>query len=182
MTGLHHKGQARSERALPDDLGPEETLPMHQRRFDRSARLLGDRGMCHLLDTLRRRGIPAVTSLGAAAKTDPTQIRVADLRDTFNDPFARDIRRILRRKYGWDLSGPTGLPAIFSTERPIAPTALYYDQKAGGFQCVCPPKDDRGHTCEERVQVEGSLGFVTGRSAWPAHPWSSIASSGTRSS
>ena len=272
MPALHTKGRARTERPPPVDLDPEETLPRHQRRFDRSARLLGDRGMsvlqdahvlvfgvggvgsfavealartgvgrltlvdfddicvtntnrqlhtvqgkvgapkveamaercrsinprirvetrelfyseetsdallaetpdfvvdaidnvtakCHLLDALKRRGIPCVTALGAAAKTDPTQIRVADLRDSFNDPFARDIRRILRRKYGWDLDAPTGVPSVFSTERPIAPTALYYDQKAGGFQCVCPPKEDRGHTCEDRVQVEGSLGFVTG--------------------
>ncbi len=116
----------------------------------------------HLLDRLRSRGIPCVSSMGAAAKTDPTKIQVADLKDSFNDPFARDIRGILRKKYGWDMSDGTGLPVVFSTERPIKPTALYYDQAAGGFQCVCPPKEDRGHTCDDRLQIEGTLGFVTG--------------------
>jgi len=274
MTGRQTKGRARAEQPLPADIDPDETLARAQRRFDRSARILGDGGIttlmaahvtvfgvggvgsfavealvrtgvgrltlvdfddicvtntnrqlhtvrgvvgkakvevmaercrainprieveaveaffsaeteaallpdgaapdfvvdaidnitakCRLLDTCRRRGIPVVSSLGAAAKTDPTLIRVADLRDTYNDPFARDIRRILRRKYGWSMDEPTGVPAVFSIERPVAPTALYYDQATGGFQCVCPPKEDRGHTCEDRVQVEGSLGFVTG--------------------
>jgi len=273
-TPLVSRRKGRAETALPLDLDPDESLPRHQRRFDRTARLLGDRGMtslaeahvvvfgvggvgsfaveslarsgvgrltlvdfddicvtntnrqihtlkgtvgrskvevmaercrlinprleiasheafydkttsdrllpegeapdfvvdaidnitakCHLLDTLLRRGIPVVTSMGAAAKMDPTQIRVADIKDTYNDPFARDIRSILRRQYGWDLSSPIGVPAVFSIERPHAPTALYYDQQSGGFQCVCPPKEDRGHSCEDRVQVEGSLGFVTG--------------------
>ena len=116
----------------------------------------------HLLDRLRRRGIPCVSSMGAAAKTDPTRIRVADLKDSYNDPFARDIRSILRKKYGWDMSDGTGLPVVFSVERPVKPTALYYDQATGGFQCVCPPKEDRGHSCDDRLQIEGTLGFVTG--------------------
>lgn len=117
---------------------------------------------CHLLDLLKRRGIPCVSSMGAAAKTDPTAIRVADLRDSYNDPFARDIRGILRRKYGWNLDGEAGLRVVFSTQRPVKPTALYYDQATGGFQCVCPPKEDRGHSCDDRLQIEGTLGFVTG--------------------
>jgi len=116
----------------------------------------------HLLDRCKQRGIPCVSSMGAAAKTDPTKIRVADLKDSFNDPFARDIRSILRKKYGWDMSDGTGLPVVFSVERPVKPTALYYDQATGGFQCVCPPKEDRGHTCDDRLQIEGTLGFVTG--------------------
>ena len=266
--------KGRAEVPLAADLDPQESLPRHQRRFDRTARLLGDRGMtrlqeshvmvfgvggvgsfaieslarsgvgrltlvdfddicvtnsnrqlhtlkdtygrskaevmaercrlinprievisheafyekktsgrllpegespdfvvdaidnitakCHLLDTLRRRDIPVVTSMGAAAKMDPTLIRVADIKDTYNDPFARDIRAILRRQYAWDLSEAVGVPAVFSIERPHAPTALYYDQQTSGFQCVCPPKEERGHSCDDRVQVEGSLGFVTG--------------------
>lgn len=117
---------------------------------------------CHLLDALRRRAIPTVTSLGAAARLDPTSVRVADLRDTYNDPLARDVRAILRSEYGWDMQVDTGLRAVFSIERPVQPVALYYDQASGGFQCVCPPKEDRGHTCEDRVQIEGSVGFVTG--------------------
>ena len=116
----------------------------------------------HLLHRLKERGIACVSSMGAAAKTDPTKIRVSDLKDSYNDPFARDIRSILRKKYGWEMSDGTGLPVVFSMERPVKPTALYYDQATGGFQCVCPPKEDRGHSCDDRLQIEGTLGFVTG--------------------
>ena len=117
---------------------------------------------CHLLDRARSLGIPVVSSMGAAARLDPTKIRVGDLRETYNDPFARDVRAILRRKYGWDLDVATGVLAVFTTERPHKPTALYYDQAAGGFQCVCPPKEGRPHTCDDRLQIEGTVPFVTG--------------------
>lgn len=117
---------------------------------------------CHLLDRCRTLGLPAVSSMGAAARFDPTKLKIADLRETYNDPFARDIRGILRKKYGWDLTEDTGLPCVFSSERPHKPTALHYDLAVGGFQCVCPPKDDRPHTCDDRLQIEGTLGFVTG--------------------
>ncbi|HCP47988.1 MAG TPA: tRNA threonylcarbamoyladenosine dehydratase [Deltaproteobacteria bacterium] len=117
---------------------------------------------CHLLDRARGLGIRVVSSMGAAARLDPTSVRVADLKDSYNDPFARDIRRILRRNYGWNLQEETGVPCVFSIERPHKPTALYYDQKAGGFQCVCPPKEDRPHTCDDRLQIEGTVPYVTG--------------------
>jgi len=117
---------------------------------------------CHLLDRARSLGIPTVSSMGAAARLDPTKLRVADLRETYNDPFARDVRGILRRKYGWSLEEDTGLMAVFTTERPHKPTALHYDLAAGGFQCVCPPKEDRAHTCDDRLQIEGTVPFVTG--------------------
>ncbi len=117
---------------------------------------------CHLLDRCRALGLPVVSSMGAAARLDPTALRVADLSETYNDPFARDVRGILRRRYGWDLSVETGVSCVFSTERPTRPTALHYDVAAGGFQCVCPPKEDRPHTCDDRLQIEGTLPFVTG--------------------
>ena len=117
---------------------------------------------CHLLNRCRELGLPTVSSMGAAARLDPTKIRVADLGETYNDPFARDVRGILRRKYAWDLDTDTGVTAVFTTERPIKPTALHYDQAAGGFQCVCPPKEDRPHTCDDRLQIEGTVPFVTG--------------------
>lgn len=116
----------------------------------------------HLLDRCRERGIPVVSSMGAAARLDPTKIRVADITDTYQDPFAKSVRSLLRRKHGWDLSVPTGVQAVFSIEKPTRPTALHYDLKAGGFQCVCPPKEGREWDCDDRLQIEGSVPFVTG--------------------
>ena len=144
-------------RGASDELLPEDDLPDFV--IDAIDNITAK---THLLHTLRRRGIRFVSSMGAAARFDPTQIRVADLKDTYNDPFAKDVRAILRTEFGWDLQQPTGARCVFSIERPWKPTALHYDVAHGGFQCVCPPKDDRGHTCENRLQIEGSLGFVTG--------------------
>ncbi len=160
------------------DINPKVDVVVHERFYDADAAdlLLPEAhdydyavdaidnitAKCHLLDRCRARGLPAVSSMGAAARFDPTAIRVADLSETYNDPFARDVRGILRRKYGWELGEPTGVPCVFSVERPTKPTALHYDVAVGGFQCVCPPKEDRPHTCDDRLQIEGTLPFVTG--------------------
>jgi tRNA threonylcarbamoyladenosine dehydratase len=117
---------------------------------------------CALLDRCRRLGIATVTCMGAAARLDSTAVRVADLRDTYNDPFARDVRSMLRRKHGWSLDEPTGLLAVFSIERPTQPTALHWDRPDGSYVCVCPPKPDRGHTCDDRRQIEGTFAHVVG--------------------
>jgi tRNA A37 threonylcarbamoyladenosine dehydratase len=117
---------------------------------------------CHLLDRARRLGIPTVSSMGAAARLDPTKLRVADRREGDGGAGARDVRGGLGREDGGNLAEDTGLLAVFSVERPHKPTALHYDLAAGGFQCVCPPKENRPHTCDDRLQIEGTVSFVTG--------------------
>ncbi|MEC7525719.1 MAG: tRNA threonylcarbamoyladenosine dehydratase [Myxococcota bacterium] len=117
----------------------------------------------HLVATCLRRGIPLVSSMGAAARMDPTLIRVADLADTQRDPFARALRKILRREHGLDVQPgqPVGVPAVFSTETPREPAPVSYDE-GKGFVCVCPNKDNGLHTCEKRARIDGSASFVTG--------------------
>jgi tRNA threonylcarbamoyladenosine dehydratase len=117
---------------------------------------------CALLDRCRRLGIPVVAAMGAAARLDSTKVRVADLRDTYNDPFARSVRGVLRRKHGWDLDEPTGVLAVFSIERPTPPATLRWDRDDGSYVCVCPPKEDRGHDCDDRRQIEGTFAHVVG--------------------
>ena len=56
--------------------------------------------MLHLLHWCVSLGIPVVSSVGAAARLDPTAIRMEDLCETHRDPFANDIRKLLKRKYG----------------------------------------------------------------------------------
>ncbi len=116
-----------------------------------------------LLATCRCRGIPVVSAMGAAARIDPTRVRVDDLARTHRDPFAHHLREILRKKHGWHLrpSLPTGVPCVFTDEAPIAPLAMAYDSDAG-FQCVCPQSDNGMHTCEKRVRIDGSAAWVTG--------------------
>lgn len=112
----------------------------------------------HLIVTCMRRKLRLVSSMGAAARLDPTRVRVVDLSETFNDPFAAAIRKGLRRNHGVDTSQATGVRAVFSDELPIAPHELAYDH--GGFRCVCPSGDNGLHSCEHRNRVEGSVAFV----------------------
>ena len=99
-----------------------------------------------------------VSAMGAAARMDPTLVRVGDLSDTKMDPFAREIRKNLRRKYELDCTKPTGVWAVYSEETPIEPRALAYDD--GAFRCVCPGGHNGINDCEHKNRIEGSAAFV----------------------
>lgn len=64
-----------------------------------------------LLTTAFQKGLPIVSSMGAGGKTDPTQIRVADLFDTYNCKLAHYVRKRIRR-----LGVKSGIKAVFSME------------------------------------------------------------------
>ncbi len=112
----------------------------------------------HLIATAVRQRLRLVTTLGAAARLDPTQIRVADLAETRIDPLARDLRKNLRKKHDLDCSRTTGVWAVYSEEPPIAPLTLAYDRD--GFACVCPGGDNGVNDCDRGHRVEGSVAFV----------------------
>ncbi|HEY0714250.1 MAG TPA: tRNA threonylcarbamoyladenosine dehydratase [Polyangia bacterium] len=112
----------------------------------------------HLIATCVRERIRLVSSMGAAARLDPTKVRVADLTQTRRDPFARHIRKDLRRKYGLDGTKPLGVWAVYSEEEPRAPVPLAYD--TDGFLCVCPGGANGLNDCDHGSRVEGSLAFV----------------------
>ncbi|MEZ4366041.1 MAG: tRNA threonylcarbamoyladenosine dehydratase [Kofleriaceae bacterium] len=112
----------------------------------------------HLIATCARRRLRLVSTMGAAARLDPTAIRVGDLADTKIDPLARELRRLLRLKHGLDCTRPTGVTAVYSLEQPRAPVALAYDD--GGFACVCPGGQNGLNDCDHRSRIDGSVGFV----------------------
>jgi tRNA A37 threonylcarbamoyladenosine dehydratase len=112
----------------------------------------------HLIATCLRDKLRCVSAMGAAARLDPTAVRVGDLSETRVDPFARDLRKHLRRKHAIDCSRQVGVWAVFSEETPIAPQALAYD--GGAFRCVCPGGENGVNDCEHRNRVEGSVAFV----------------------
>jgi tRNA A37 threonylcarbamoyladenosine dehydratase len=87
-------------------------------------------------------------------------VRVEDLSETHMDPFAKDIRKLLKRKYAVDTERHTGITAVYSIETRRQPVPLRYDADVGGFLCVCPNDNDH-HTCERRTQIDGSVAFVT---------------------
>lgn len=117
----------------------------------------------HLIARCLERGLPIVSSMGAAARMDPTRVTVADLAQTHTDPLARHVRKLLRQHQGVavDEKKPLGVQAVFSTEEPIAPTEVHYD-RGQGFRCVCPNGDNGLHTCDKRSRIEGSASFVVG--------------------
>ena len=67
---------------------------------------------CALICEALRRGIPIVSSMGAGAKRDITQIRFADLWDTYHCGLAKAVRTRLKKE-GMRRS----LPVVFSTEQ-----------------------------------------------------------------
>ncbi|KAL0396395.1 UNVERIFIED_CONTAM: tRNA threonylcarbamoyladenosine dehydratase [Sesamum calycinum] len=69
-----------------------------------------------LLAACTRRGLKVLSATGAGARADPTRIRVADLRESTNDPLSRAVRHRLRKDYG--IEG--GIPVVFSLEKPKA--------------------------------------------------------------
>ncbi len=114
----------------------------------------------HLLHRCVTLGVPVVSSMGAAGRLDPTAIRVEDLSETHMDPFAKDIRKLLKRKHGVETDKHTGITAVYSIEARRQPVALRYDDATDGFLCVCP-QDNEFHTCDHRTQIDGSVVFVT---------------------
>ncbi len=67
-----------------------------------------------LLACLRRK-VPVVSSMGAGARLDPTQIRYADIADTFQCGLARAVRARLKKA-----GVRRGVPVVFSAEAPRA--------------------------------------------------------------
>jgi len=68
-------------------------------------------------------GIRMVSSMGAGAKLDPTRLRVVDISKTYNCPFAQQIRKQLKTRYGIR----KGLKVVFSPEEPIRESLMLTD-------------------------------------------------------
>jgi tRNA A37 threonylcarbamoyladenosine dehydratase len=75
--------------------------------------------------TALERSIPLVSSMGAGAKLDPTQLQVVDISETYNCPFAQQIRKQLKSRFGIR----KGLRVVFSPEEPIKKSLMLTDGK-----------------------------------------------------
>ena len=106
----------------------------------------------HLLETVSRRGLPVVAAMGAGSKLDPTRVQLSELAHTRVDPFAKVIRKELRRR-GVDIRN---ILAVWSDEPPVV-----LDQDvADAFHCVCPSGDNGKHSCDDRNVVQGTVSFM----------------------
>ena len=68
--------------------------------------------------------IPLVSSMGAGAKLDPTQLKVVDISKTHTCPFAQQIRKNLKRNGIYK-----GIKVVFSPEEPIKESLMLTDGK-----------------------------------------------------
>lgn len=64
-----------------------------------------------------------VSSMGAGAKLDPTQLRIVDISKTYSCPFAQQIRKQLNRRFGIK----KGIKVVFSPEEPIKESLMLTD-------------------------------------------------------
>lgn len=108
------------------DINPELELTVHNEfiRDERTEAILNETNYQFVVDAIDslspkvfllyhalRRQIPVVSSMGAGAKTDPSQVRIADISKTQNCALAKAVRKRLRT-----LGVNKGIDAVFSTE------------------------------------------------------------------
>jgi tRNA A37 threonylcarbamoyladenosine dehydratase len=101
-----------------------------------------------LIAWCKRRKIQIVSTGGAGGQIDPTQIQLADLNKTVNDPLVAKVRSLLRRDYNFSRTpGRTySVPCVYSTEQ------LRYPKPDG---TVCQSKEFVG----EGVKLDCAGGF-----------------------
>jgi len=108
----------------------------------------------HLIRSCRERNTAIVSSMGAAAKLDPTRIKVADIAETHTCRMARSMRKLLK-KQGIE----SGVKVVFSTEEYRQPALK--DAGCKG-DCICPNKDAQQFSCEHRRVILGSISYLPG--------------------
>ena len=115
-----------------------------------------------LADKAQAAGATFFASMGAAAKIDPSRIRVDTLEKTQVCPLAKHVRLKLR-----ELGIPTSFLCVYSYERPREPLVASF---CGTDACTCTADraawaNDTGlpaiDWCKKKRQVNGSLVHIT---------------------
>ena len=76
----------------------------------------------YLIVTCKQKGVRIVSSMGAGGRVDPSKVQVADISETFNCPFAQQIRKGLKRK-----GVRRGVTVVFSSELVDKSTCMLTD-------------------------------------------------------
>ncbi len=107
-------------------------------------------------------GICFFSSMGAAARIDPTRIKVDTMDHTRNCPLARNVRNRLRKE-----KVPLNFICVYSDETPIPPAS---ESVCGTDSCAC--SEDRSafcgkndveivDWCSRKKQINGSIAHIT---------------------
>lgn len=106
----------------------------------------------HLIGSCHERGIPIVSSMGAAAKLDPSKIRVADIAETHKCRMARIVRKLLKRQ-----GIERGVKVVFSTEERLDTASTVSRCREG---CDCPDREVADFPCRHRKVTLGSVSYI----------------------
>ncbi len=106
----------------------------------------------HLIQSCCERGLPILSSMGAASKVDPSLIRVADIADTHKCRLAKIIRKLLKKR-----GIERGVKVVFSTEE-FRELAL--NENICKEDCICPNKDEQVFSCRHRRITLGSISYI----------------------
>lgn len=99
-------------RVINSFLGPEEVRNLITPEFDYVFDCIDSiQPKQYIVVTCKQKGIRVVSSMGAGGRIDPSQVRVADIPETYNCPFAQQVRKGLKRK-----GVRRGVTVVFSSE------------------------------------------------------------------
>jgi tRNA A37 threonylcarbamoyladenosine dehydratase len=99
-------------RVINSFLGPEEVRDLISPEFDYVFDCIDSiQPKQYIVVTCKQKGIRVVSSMGAGGRIDPSQVRVADISETYNCPFAQQVRKGLKRK-----GVRRGVTVVFSSE------------------------------------------------------------------
>jgi tRNA A37 threonylcarbamoyladenosine dehydratase len=114
----------------------------------------------HLIARCVTLGIPIVTALGAAGRSDPTRVRVDNLAATAGDPFARVVRKYLSKRHGLRACEGLAATAVWSTEPLTLPRAAAAARAVAPDHPALTPLPGKTHA--RTPLCLGSAVFVTG--------------------
>ncbi|MGB0408740.1 MAG: tRNA threonylcarbamoyladenosine dehydratase [Opitutales bacterium] len=110
---------------------------------------------CLLIAEARRRKLKLITCGGAGGCIDPARIKIQDLSRTINDPLLLQVRKRLRREYGFPGKSRQKfkIDCVYSDELPVFP------RSDGSVACEREPETDYRLNCDAGF---GSAAYVTG--------------------
>ena len=113
-----------------------------------------------LIALARQQGLPLITCGGGGGRVDPTRVRVGDLARTINDPLLLQVRKRLRRDYGFPKLSRQKfkVDCVYTDELPVFP------QADGSVACERETGEDYRLNCDagfgSATFVTGTMGFV----------------------
>jgi tRNA threonylcarbamoyladenosine dehydratase len=112
-----------------------------------------------LIEQCVRGGVKCYSSMGAAARLDPTQVRTGTLDQTLMCPLARWVRRGLRKRKV-PLQAVT---CVYSLEPPLDPAEASH---CGATACLCAAGQPAGgeefpEWCSLKARINGAVVHVT---------------------